>query len=128
MDAIKITISKEGKVCVPNEILTIARSAKRGLLLEVKSGNGKPYALLLRNGSNGSLEAIHKCYASEKGIACKHLRSAILFTEKWLDAKLPRDVIVSARWLDKSESVAKEDLTPLLLNKKGIFKTLKLWS
>lgn len=126
MDAIKITVPREGKVCIPNEILTIARSAKRGLLLEVKSGNGKPYALLLRNGSNGSLEAIHRCYASEKGIACKHLRSAILFTEKWLNVKLPRDVVVSNRWLEKDESVAKEDLTPLLLNKKGVFKTLEL--
>ena len=126
MDAIKITVPREGKVCIPNEILTIARSAKRGLLLEVKSGNGKPYALLLRNGSNGSLEAIHKCYASEKGIACKHLRSAILFTEKWLNVKLPRDVVVSNRWLEKDESVAKEDLTPLLLNKKGVFNTLEL--
>lgn len=126
MDAIKINVSEGGKVCIPGEILTIARSAKRGLLLEVKSGKGKPYALLLRNGSNGSLEAIHKCYASEKGIACKHLRSSIYYTERWLNVKLPRDVVVSNRWLDEDESVAKEDLTPMLLNKKGVFKTLEL--
>ncbi len=123
-----ITVSKGGKVCTPQEILTVARSAKRGLLLEVNSGNGKPYALLLRNGSNGSLEAIHKCFAIEEGKACKHLRSAILLTEKWLNVQLPRDVVVSNRWLDKDkgETVAKEDLTPILLNKKGLFKTLEL--
>ncbi len=35
MNGSTITVSKGGKVCTPQEILTVARSAKRGLLLEV---------------------------------------------------------------------------------------------
>ena len=121
-------VSRGGKVCSPREILTIARSSQRGLLLEVVSDNGKPYALLLRSDlkNKGKLQAIHKCYAVEKKIACKHLRSAIYYTEKWLGMKLPRNVETSLRWLDKSELIASEDLTPRLLNKKGRFETITL--
>lgn len=121
-----ITVSPGGKICTPKEVLTIARSAQRGLLLEVVSDNGKPYTLLLRSGKNGALEAVHKCYAVEKNLACKHLRSAIFFTERWLDTKLPRKVDVSLRWLEKSELIASEDLTPMLLGREGKFKTIKL--
>jgi hypothetical protein len=111
------------KVCLPPEILTVARSSKRGLLLEVTSGQGKPYALLLkRNGSK--LEAIHRCFAMDKGAACKHLSSAIYLAEKWLNTKLPRDIEVANRWLEDSESIAGEDLTPLLFGRKGVFATL----
>lgn len=117
-------VPKEGRVCLPHEILTVARSSQRGLLVEVKSDVGKPYALLLRNGSNGTLEAIHKCYAIAEGKACKHLRTAIYLAEKWLGNKLSRHVVVENRWLEKNESVSKEDLTPLLLGKKGAFKSI----
>lgn len=121
-----ITVSTGGKLCTPREVLTIAQSADRGLLLEVVSDSGKPYALLLKSGQNGSLQAVHKCFAVEKGMACKHLRSAIYFAERWLNVKLPRSVDVELRWLDSKELVAKEDLTPRLLGKKGGFKTIKM--
>ena len=121
-------VSVGGKVCSPREVLTIARSAQRGLLLEVVSDNGKPYALLLRSDleNKGNLQAIHKCFAVEKNVACKHLRSAIYFTEQWLGVKLPRKVETSLRWLDESELIATEDLTPKLLNREGKFETITL--
>lgn len=121
-----ITVSAAGKVCTPREVLTIARSAQRGLLLEVESDSGKPYALLLRSGKGSTLQAIHKCYAVQEGMACKHLRSAIYYSEQWLGIRLPRNVIVSLRWLENSELVALEDLTPKLLGRKGEFKTITL--
>lgn len=121
-----IIVPPEGRACLPQEILTIARSDKRGLLLEVISGEGNPYALLLRNSrTNAHLEAVHKCYAVSEGIACKHLRSAIYFAEKWLNRKLPRKVEIEIRWLNNNEKIAAEDLTPLFLNREGIFKTIK---
>ncbi len=123
--ATRITVS-EGKVCLPSEILTIAQSAKRGLLLEVKSEKGKAYSLLLRNGKDNTLQAIHKCFAVTENKPCKHLRSAIMLTEKWLNTKLPREVLVDNRWLTKEESVAIKDLTPSLMDKPGEFKTIKL--
>ncbi len=113
-----------GKVCLPREIITVARSAKRGLLLEIVSEENKPYALLLKNGDDSFLYAIHKCYATSKGLPCKHLRTAIALSERWLNTKLPRDVNVSPRWLKDRELVAAEDLTCLLLNKQGKFKTI----
>jgi len=120
-----ITVPREGKVCLPQEILTVARSAKRGLLLEVISDSGKPYPLLLRSNGNGSLDAIHRCLAVREGLSCKHLRTAISLAERWLNLSLPRDIRVEDRWLDDTESIAAEDLTPLLLGKRGVFGTVK---
>lgn len=122
-----IQVSREGKVCLPREILTIARSSRRGMLLEVVSGDGKPYALLVRHHkSNTRLLAIHKCYAVSKQMACKHIRSALIYAERWLGRTLPNEFEVDVRWLDKKELTATEDLTPLLLNREGVFKTIKL--
>lgn len=120
-----ITVSERGKICTPREILTIARCLPRGLLLEVESDQGNPYALLLRSKSKNSLEAVHLCYAVEKGMACKHLRTALFFSEQWLNAKLPRNIEVNLRWLTNEEMWASEDLTPRLLGKEGKFVTLK---
>gem|GEM_PF-6761868 len=81
--------------------------------------------LLLRS-SNGCLEAVHICHAVNKGMACKHLRSAILLAEKWLGRSLPNAVEVDKRWLTEEEMFAIKDLTPQLLQKKGGFTKIKL--
>lgn len=114
-----------GKICPSKEILTVARSARRGLLLEVLSDQGKPYALLLQSKEDG-LRAVHKCYAVERGVACRHLRTAINLAEKWLKTSLPREIEVEVRWLTGEEEIACEDLTPLLLKKQGLFRSIRL--
>lgn len=118
-------VAKGGKLCLPREILTVAQSAHRGLLLEVMSDQGNPYALLLKSGSGDYLHAVHKCYAVENGMACKHLRTAIYFAEQWLRTALPRRVQVELRWLNEAELIVSVDLTPRLLGKQGQFITLK---
>jgi len=124
---LKINIPPGGKVCLPQKILTVARSAKRGLLLEVISEQNKPYPLLLRsNEDNSSLYAVHKCFAVEKEKPCRHLRTGVYLAERWLNKALPWTIEVEVRWLKDEELIAKEDLTPILLNKPGQFKTILL--
>lgn len=132
----KLWMPEEGKACLPREILTIALSSQRGLLIEFLSAQDKPYPSLIRSKENAPdiVEFVHNCYyidefkkngKNKPKNLCKHGVTAALTASSYINREV-NSLFVVPRWLSKDERVAIKDLTPRFYGRPGEFRSIKL--